>query len=128
MDDQTFLHHFEAAQLHPFAHAEHIRMAWLYLRRDGWETGYARIQAGLKYFAAALGQSDKYHETITRFWALLVQHAIDAQPGLKTFAAFQEAFPILFDKTVIRKHYSQAVLWGDEARHDWVEPDMIPMP
>jgi hypothetical protein len=124
----TFLAHFETGKLHPFAHEDHIRMAWLYLRRDGWQEGYRQIQAGLKNFAAAHGQPEKYHETITRFWAMLVNHAIEQQPDMDSFADFQQAFPFLFDKSIIKKHYSKAVFFDAVARQQWVEPDIVPMP
>jgi hypothetical protein len=47
---------------------------------------------------------------------------------LTIFHLFKEAFPVLFDKAALRKHYSDAVLWTDDARIAWVEPDKIPMP
>jgi hypothetical protein len=128
MDAQTFLMYFEKGKLHPFPHHDHIYMAWLYLRRDGWDEGYQQIQAGLKHFAAVQGQPEKYHETITRFWALLVHHAIAAQPEINKFSVFRQKFPLLFEKFAIRKHYSDAILWSATARQTWVEPDLLPMP
>ena len=128
MNDTMFLKLFEDASLHSFPHADHIRMAWLYLRRDGWEDGYRQIQAGLKHFALSHGQADKYHETITRFWAQLVQHCIDHQPEIDNFETFSEAFPILFRADAMKQHYSDEVLRDVTARHSWVEPDKIPIP
>jgi hypothetical protein len=128
MNDTQFLQQFESATLSSFPHADHIRMAWLYLRRDGWDEGYTQIQAGLKHFATVLGVADKYHETITRFWALLIQHCIEDQPDIEDFTAFIKAYPILLDQTAMNRHYSDAVLWGTDARQMWVIPDLIPMP
>jgi hypothetical protein len=128
MNDNLFLTHFEDASLHSFPHADHIRMAWLYLKRDGWGNGYAHIQNGLRHFATAHHQPDKYHETITHFWASLVQHCIEHQPDIDDFATFAETFPILFDKDAIKRHYSSDVLWDETARDEWVTPDLIPMP
>jgi hypothetical protein len=128
MNGEAFLKHFEMGKLHPFPHHDHIYMAWLYLRRDGWDEGHKQIQSGLKHFAAANGQPEKYHETITRFWALLVYHALQQEPQIDKFLVFKQKFPLLFDKMSIRKHYSDVVLWSDEARQTWVEPDLIAMP
>lgn len=128
MNDTQFLQQFESATLPSFPHTDHIRMAWLYLRRDGWDAGYAQIQSGLKHFARAKGQPDKYHETITRFWALLVQHCIQHQLDIDDFDMFIETYPILLDKTAMTRHYSDDVLWGTDARQSWVTPDLVPMP
>jgi hypothetical protein len=128
MNDSEFLQHFEMAHLPAFPHREHIRMAWLYLRRDGWEQGYQAIQKGLRHFAAAHGQSQKYHESITRFWALLVYHGIQTKPEISSFDDFVSAFPFLLDKQSMSKHYSPERLFSAEARADWLEPDLIPMP
>lgn len=128
MNDQIFLQKFEDASLTSFSHADHIRMAWLYLRRDSWTKGYPQIQAGLKNFALSHGQADKYHETITCFWAKLVQHCIDNQAEIEEFAIFSETFPILFSAESMQQHYSKEVLSSATARNQWLEPDKIPMP
>jgi len=73
MNDQEFLTAFEQHTLAEFSHQSHIRMAWLYLRADGWEKGQERIQREIQNFAAALGATRKYHQTITLFWASTVQ-------------------------------------------------------
>ncbi|GAB5490478.1 MAG: hypothetical protein Phog2KO_06930 [Phototrophicaceae bacterium] len=128
MDNQLFLEEFENASLKDFSHAKHIRMAWLYLYRDGWDIGYPNIRAGLKHFALKLNVSDKYHETVTGFWARLVLHCIDERPDIDNFEQFQEAFPFLFTGDIMKKHYSDDVLWSDMARKEWVAPDKVPMP
>jgi hypothetical protein len=128
MNDSDFLHHFEKANLPSFRHYEHIRMAWLYLKRDGWEKGYQQIQQGIQHVAKKHGQIEKYHESITRFWALLVFHCIQEKPELENFDTFIRAFPFLLDKASISKHYSSERLFSPEARAAWLEPDLIPMP
>jgi hypothetical protein len=128
MDDQQFLEAFEAAQLHPFRHADHIRIAWLYLRRDGWEIGYRHISDGLRHFAESHGAYQKYHETITRFWAYVVNYAISLSEDIDDFDAFSAHYPHLFDGRIIFKHYSEAITQSATARNQWVEPDLFPLP
>jgi len=128
LNDQDFLHAFETATLSSFPHLDHVRMAWLYLRRDGWEAGYRRIQAGLKHFAQVAGEPDKYHETITCFWAKLVWHNIQQHPDCDALDDFLGMCPILLDRGAMSRHYSDDVLWSAEARQNWVAPDLIPMP
>ena len=130
MNDHEFLTAFEACTLppHAFPHAAHIRMAWLYLRCDGWELGVQHIREGIQRFAESHGATRKYHETITLFWARVVQYAIDQSPGISDFEAFIATYPHLLDTRIIERHYSRECLWSDAARAAWVEPDVIAMP
>jgi hypothetical protein len=77
--DREFLPAFEAATIPnaAFRHHDHLRMAWLYLRRDGATLGAARVHAGLRRFAAARGVAHAYHETLTAFWTRLMAHAVE---------------------------------------------------
>ena len=45
-----------------FGHAEHVRLAWLYLRRYPLLQAIARFRATLQAFAAAHGKHGLYHE------------------------------------------------------------------
>jgi hypothetical protein len=130
MNDQDFLIAFESGALphQGFPHAAHIRMAWLYLRRDGWEQGVQHIREGIRRFAESHGATRKYHETITVFWARLVQYAIAMSPDIADFEAFTAAYPHLFDTRIIERHYSRERLWSDNARAAWIEPDLEPLP
>lgn len=125
---QDFLKAFESGALSQFPHRDHIRMAWLYLRRDGWEQGLQQITGGIQRFAAAKGAAAKYHETITVFWAHVVQYAITQESEIADFDAFVAAYPHLLDASIIKRHYSHAVLWSEAARQQWVEPDLKPLP
>ncbi|MBZ0289726.1 MAG: hypothetical protein K8I30_19035 [Anaerolineae bacterium] len=130
MDDQEFLRAFESGALPPdaFPHRAHIRMAWLYLRRDGWDGGYENIRAGIRHCASAHGATRKYHETITRFWALLVFHAISLDSSITDFDAFLEQYPHLLNTQIITRHYSRDLLGSAAARSGRVEPDIEPLP
>jgi hypothetical protein len=100
----------------------------LYLRAEGWEKGQEHIQRGIQEFANALGASRKYHQTITLFWARLVQHAIDCEPEIGEFETFIQMYPFLLNSKAIFAHYSPVRLQSEEARHEWIEPDLIPLP
>lgn len=128
MNDAEFLTAFERATLHEFPHRDHIRMAWLYLRNATWEDGCARICSGLRRLTSAHGAPGKYHETMTRFWARIVRHAIEAVPDIRDFDAFIAQHPRLLDRRLIEQHYSPGLLNGEAARRTWVEPDLLPMP
>ncbi len=128
MNDQEFLHAFETAALDAFPHRSHIRMAWLYLRRDGLEQGSRHIVEGIQKFAAALGASTKYHETITQFWALVVYAALQETPAEDDFERFVAVHPHLLNSKLISDYYTPERLKSDTARYNWLEPDLKPLP
>ena len=130
MDDQAFLQAFEDGTLSPaeFSHRGHIRMAWLYLREYGWGEGIIRIRSGIQQFAARLGATTKYHETMTIFWARVVQHMISDQSQIDTFDAFLAYFPQILDSHLIERHYSIELLRSPLARQQFVEPDIALLP
>lgn len=130
MNDQEFLAAFEATKLadEEFHHRDHIRMAWMYLRRDEWEVALRNIKEGIHRFAAAHHVPTLYHETITVFWAHMVLHAIQQTPDLDDFAAFEGAHPYLFASNLIHSYYSRDLLSTDAARSTMVEPDQQPLP
>jgi hypothetical protein len=128
MNDSEFLKAFEDCTLHPFPHRSHIRMAWLYLRAYGWDAGAQKIRRGIQRYAKSVGATSKYHETITIFWANLVYYVVQCYPDVVDFETFLALHPGLLDTSLIARHYSQAVLYSDTARYQWVEPDLQPMP
>lgn len=128
MTDQEFLRAFEQHTLTEFPHRSHIRMAWLYLRASGLERGQDQIRQEIQRFAAALGANQKYHETITVFWARIVYHAIECDPGIDTFNAFIERYPFLLNSKLHATHYSRDLIASEAARQRWIEPDLRPLP
>jgi hypothetical protein len=130
MTDHEFLTAFETGDYHllaGFPHAAHIRLAWLYLRDRGWDEGTRKIREGIQKLAIAHGATRKYHETVTLFWAHVVNIHIVDNPHIADFAQFAERNPRLFDKSLINLHYSPETLWSENARRDWVEPDLRPL-
>jgi hypothetical protein len=87
MDDDAFLAAFEAGATPntAFRHHQHLRLASLYVRRDGREMGGARVRAGLRRFATIHGVPHLYHETLTSFWIRLVAHAVETFPAQQRF-------------------------------------------
>jgi hypothetical protein len=127
--DAAFVDAFEGGRLRPseFHHRDHVRLAWILVRRDGLERGGDRVAHGIRAFAARHGVADRYHETITRFWIRLVGHAVAVAPDA-AFEDLVERFPILLDASAITRHWSRDALQRPEARAHWLEPDLAPLP
>lgn len=130
MDDQTFLTAFEDTTLPPhlFTHQAHIRMAWLYLHEYGWDVGVTKITEGIQRYATAQGANRKYHTTITLFWAKLVYHLLIDSPESSSFDCFLKQYPFILDTAIIMRHYTAEVLRSEQARAEWVEPDLVALP
>lgn len=130
MDDAALLEALESGTLPKDAlkHREHVRMAWLYLRRDGGEAGAGRIVGAIRRFAARHGVSGLYHETLTRVWIRLVADALARGPEGESFDGFLGAHPELADKDRPYAFYSRERLESQEAREGLIEPDRAPLP
>jgi len=106
-----------------FAHASHLRVAWVYLDESASvDEAAARIASTLRGFAASVGKSEKYHETITVFWMRALAAARSAMPGA-TLDEVLRANPRLLDKNLVFAYYSTDQLFTEEARRSWVAPD-----
>jgi hypothetical protein len=112
----------------PFRHREHLRLAFLVIDRHGPELAAEIVGDGLKRMAAAQNQAVLYNETMTRFWVRLVAHVSEVKGPFESIDKAIEAVPLLLVKELPYRHWSRAVMFSDEARAHWVEPDLQAMP
>ena len=125
--DRDFIDRLERCALGAaeFGHREHVRAAWLYLRRDG-AGAHAAMAQGLKALSTAHGAPGRYHETLTRLWVEIVAEAARRDPE-PVFDRFIARHPELLDRDLPSRHYSRERLASDDARAAWVEPDLEPL-
>jgi len=128
MTDEEFIRKVEDGTIPGFHHRDHLRLTWIYLQAAGVEEAYQRVSQTIKTFAARHGHSAKYHETITRFWVLLMAYAMRHHPYALSFEDLILAEPHLLEKRLPWKHWSEKRLMSDEARTDWLEPDIAALP
>jgi hypothetical protein len=70
-----------------FGHREHIRVAYLFLRTYPDFAGAAgAFRAALRKFVAALGATDRYHETLTWLYLALVLEHMDGHEDADSLA------------------------------------------
>jgi len=127
--DEQFLAAFEAGKIanRDFHHRDHLRLAWIQIRRLGVDRAAQAVAGAIRQFASRHGHADRYHETMTRFWVRAVGLGINRHPTL-AFEDLLAAEPHLLDKTLPYRHWSRERLASDEARGQWVEPDTRLMP
>jgi hypothetical protein len=130
-DDRRFRDDFEAGAVPAatFDHRAHVRLAYCYLAEGDADTALERMRTGLLAFLRHHGiAASKYHETITRAWILAVRHFMEISGASASADAFIEANPTLLDAKIMMTHYSAGLLFSDDARARFVEPDLGPIP
>lgn len=131
MTDCEFLHAFESCTLpeEEWTHRAHLRMAWLRLRDGDFNTVLPRVREGIQRYNTSIGKPKGYHETITQAYLRLVEHRMRAgdTPAFDAFCA-QNADLLAPDLGALTRHYRRKTLLCPEARHLFVEPDLLPLP
>ena len=111
-----------------FRHRDPRRLAWLAVRRHGSAAAEEVVTAGIRRFAEHHSHGPIYHDTMTRFWVRLVDHAMSARPEIVDFDEFLAAYPLLLDKNTPLRHWSREAMFGPSARAAWQEPDLVALP
>ncbi len=109
-------------------HAEHLVVAIYYLTRHDIDAAYAKMRAGIlnllvRGFAVDLEKEMPYHETMTLFWMRTVAEYNGSKNGVSLLAKANEV-AYKWDKEYPLKFYSHDLLFSDEARANFVEPDL----
>lgn len=128
-EDDEFLEAFENGSLpeSAFRHRDHVRLAWLYLRRLPPAAALAKFSEGLRRFAASLGKSRLYHETITWAFLLLIRERMERDGAAESWTAFAERNPDLlaWKPSILDRYYRPETLASDLARRVFVLPDRL---
>jgi hypothetical protein len=124
--DEALLDGFEHASLPGLAHRDHVRLAWLYLRREPLWVALPRFCADLKRFAAQAGAPQRYHETITWAYFLLVHERREARPPEEPWDTFAIANDDLlrWNPSVLDRYYQKETLASERARRTFILPDL----
>jgi hypothetical protein len=134
MDDESFLRQFEecAWPFDQWHHRQHIKVAYLYLRRYPLAQAVDRMRESIKRFNAAHrvpeGLDRGYHETLTRAWMHLVHFTLCQYGAAASADEFFEAHPQLWQMKVLRFFYSRECLMSAEAKAGFVSPDISELP
>ena len=127
MTDDELLSRFEAATLptESFHHCDHVRAAFLYLSRYPALEALERFFSALKNFAAANGKPDRYNETVTWAFLLLIRERIARAGVAQTWTQFADANPDLLTwrENILKKYYREETLSSDLAKGTFLFPD-----
>jgi hypothetical protein len=128
--DERFLYAFEHCELPEcqWTHLAHIRVAWICLRLLPPAAALARLREGiLRYNTEVLDRRNKYHETVTVAFTRIVS---DRMRDGDTWSDFAGRISDLLstENPVLLSYYSENRLFSDDARTEFVEPDLKRLP
>jgi hypothetical protein len=130
LNDTEFLYAFHNRSLPSgeFRHRGHLRLAWLVLSHYQQSEAASTMAREIRRFATEQGGAGRYHETMTRFWTLMVNHARENAQEVESIDELIEKFPFLLDKNLPYRHWTSESFNSQEARTSWVPPDILPLP
>ena len=113
-----------------FSHASHLTVAVFYLYDLSEREATEKMRAGLLRFLNHHGVGPaKFHETLTVFWIKLVRAfllQLDQQSSVleMTNAVIERNG----NSRLVFEYYSEERMRSDEARENWIVPDLKSMP
>ena len=109
-----------------FHHGDHVRLGWIYLEELPLIEALRRFSTTLKRFAAHHGAVDKYHETITWAYLLLIHERMRGPRGgdWESFRA-DNADLFAWKPSILDRYYTPGLLGSREARRTFVLPDRL---
>ena len=127
MTDDAFMAAFEdgTLPLDAFHHADHLRMAYLYLQRYAPLEAIERFSSALFRFAAAHGKANLYNETITWALLLIIRERMARATRKMDWAEFlsQNDDLLNWKQGLLKTYYREETLASDLARSTFVFPD-----
>jgi hypothetical protein len=127
MNERDFVAAVESCTLAAgdFHHADHLRLAWIYLRDYPLLDAVSRFTTSLKRFAAHHGAAEKYHETITWAYLLLIYERMQRAGAPCEWERFCVDNGDLFARrpSILERYYAPGTLSSKIARTSFVLPD-----
>ncbi len=133
MKDQEFIVAFESCSLASdnFHHADHVRMAFLYVCRFPILEALERFSRALQQFAIARGKPNLYHETITWAFLFLIRERLALQssrrsgrePSWDEFAAENPDLVNRKSNLILSDYYFDETLASELARKLFILPN-----
>ena len=111
-----------------FDHEAHVFVAWRYVIQYDLLEAIERYRDTLKRLTSSVGMPDKYHETITWFFIVLVAERARRNPD-QDWDAFRQANTDLLRRHpgIILDYYTADTLGSADARRNFVLPGVGPL-
>lgn len=126
LPDNEFLKQFFDYSLAPahFKHRGHLRLAWLMLTQHPLEQAVTTITRGIQAYAISLGDTEKFHYTLTEAIARIMHQRIQTQRPNDFDAFLANNYDIVKNLLgLLAEYYSDERLNSDVARQQFATPD-----
>ncbi|MCB1643903.1 MAG: hypothetical protein KDI36_00550 [Pseudomonadales bacterium] len=131
-DDLAFKRQVESCQfpVAEFDHRAHLRLAYIYLAGNSVGVAVQLMRRTLTGLLTHVGidPAQKYHQTLTEAWILAVYHFMKRSNGSDSADGFIDKNTVLLDSKIMLTHYSEELLFSEQARVAFVEPDLDQIP
>lgn len=134
VNDDEHLRRFEdqSLPLDLWHHRAHLKVAYLYLTRFGFEEALRRLRFGIRSYNAFHNIADLptsgYHETMTCAWLQLVNTTLCQFGPAASADTFFDRQTQLNEKRALLLFYSRDLIMSPEAKCSFVPPDLAPLP
>jgi hypothetical protein len=110
-----------------FHHAEHVKMAFLYVLKFAPLEALARFSVDLTRFATTHGRPNLYNETITWAFLLLVRERLARVKSGQTWTEFaaSNADLLSWQDNILKKYYRPETLTSELAKSVFLFPDKL---
>lgn len=129
MTEHEWMAEFEKCTLPngSFHHADHVKMAFLYLQEYPPLEALGRFSSALERFAAAHGKPNLYNETITWGFVLLIRERMARASSTQSWAEFSvsNADLLLWENNILKKYYFAETLSSELAKRVFLFPDRV---
>jgi len=120
---------FEARRL-PYSnwtHRAHLAVAVACVRAMSHEEACEKIRGCIQAYNHCCGDPAGYNETITRLFLMVLRH--DLNRGAAAASMHEELARAAKEYGVswLYDYYSRGLIWSDEAKAGWIEPDRKPI-
>lgn len=129
MSETAWMEQFEKGILSSgsFHHADHVRMAFLYLQHYPPLEALGRFSSALSRFATTHGKPNLYNETITWAFLLLIRERLARANSPQTWAEFFAVNTDLLhcNDNILKKYYRPETLASELAKRVFLFPDKL---
>ena len=116
-----------------WTHHAHLQVGLWHVQQFGADEAMVRLRDGIRRLNESFGNAntdtDGYHESITRFYVVVLANFLASSPPGASPAVLADDFIARHPHSNLPlEYYSRELLFSVRARREWVEPNLQPLP
>lgn len=117
---------FEACELpiNNWTHRAHLAVGLVYLSRLSFDEATIKIRQRINDYNRAMGNPQGYNETVTILFLRKIKSVASDKTRPKTLHELLVTLEDVCSVAWIYRYYSKQLVWSDEAKKVWQEPDL----